>query len=129
MFGLNLNNIGANMEKDAKKLIRSKFREAVFRRDGYKCRVCKKPGKDRQTDHSPHKSPIVNLDAHHICDRHIMPNGGYVLENGISLCDDCHMKAESHWAHGATPEPNFAPEDLYKIIYSSYEAACKAAEK
>lgn len=79
---------------------------------------------------TPHKGPnLVELDAHHICDRHIIINGGYVAENGISLCGECHIKAESHWNEKATPEPGFAPEDLYALIGSSYDEAWKAAEE
>jgi 5-methylcytosine-specific restriction endonuclease McrA len=71
---------------------------------------------------------VVELDAHHICDRHIIPHGGYVEENGISVCSECHVKAESHW-NGDTPEPGFSPEELYILIESSYEEACRASEE
>ena len=59
---------------------RSAFRKAVFSRDNNRCRGCGASG--------------VPLDAHHITDRSLMPNGGYVKENGISLCESCHLKAE-----------------------------------
>ncbi len=65
-----------------KKQIRENFRNAVFKRDGNKCRGCGK------TD--------TPLDAHHITDRRDMPNGGYVAENGITLCGTCHTLAE-YW--------------------------------
>jgi 5-methylcytosine-specific restriction endonuclease McrA len=54
-----------------KKLIRQKFRDMTFARDNYKCKIC---GCGDKT-----------LDAHHITDRKLMPNGGYVKENGINL--------------------------------------------
>jgi 5-methylcytosine-specific restriction endonuclease McrA len=117
------------MGKEEKKAVRAAFRSAVFNRDKHRCRVCGEPGKDRQTGLSPHKEPAVELDAHHICDRHLIIHGGYVEENGISVCDECHLKAESHWAEGATPAPGFSPEDLYKLIGSSYEEAWAAAEE
>ena len=69
--------------------------------------------------------PLVPLDAHHITDRHEFPNGGYVLQNGISVCDDCHMKAEQFHSTG-TPYPGFAPEELYIKIGSSFVEAYKA---
>jgi len=53
-----------------------------------------------------------------------MPNGGYVPENGISLCDECHRKAEQ-----SEPEPGFRPKDLYEAIESSSEAAQAASER
>lgn len=51
-----------------------------------------------------------------------MPSGGYVKENGISVCDACHLKAEAHW-NGSEADPEFAPEKLYQLIGSCYEDA------
>lgn len=74
----------------------------------------------------------VKLDAHHITDRHEMPNGGYVLSNGITLCDrpdGCHMKAE-RWHSSGNREwvDGFHPDDLYETIGSSYEVAFSESE-
>jgi len=96
-----------------KKKIRSDFRNAVFNRDGYKCKFCEE---------------TEDLDAHHITDRNEVPNGGYVQENGISLCKVHHELAEVFHSTG-TAAPGFAPEDLYKAIGSSYEKAVEASEK
>ena len=60
------------------KLNRKEFKEQVFKRDNYKCVVCNKPA----------------VDAHHIIDRSLFADGGYVLDNGVSLCSNCHIKAE-----------------------------------
>lgn len=102
-----------------KQITREKFREAVFSRDNHKCRVCGK--KD------------VKLDAHHITDRNEMPNGGYVKENGITLCDTetgCHWKAEIyHNSGGEDWLEGFHPNDLYALIGSSHEKAVAASEK
>ena len=61
-----------------------------------------------------------------------MPNGGYVLENGISLCDrdnGCHWKAEQfHLTDGEDWEDGFHPNDLYDLIGSSYEEAFDKSE-
>lgn len=57
-----------------------------------------------------------------------MPNGGYVAENGISLCSPCHASAEQLHATG-TAEIGYAPDDLYKLIGSSWEKAWEASEK
>jgi len=59
-------------------LTRSEFREGVFKRDNYKCIICSKPAKD----------------AHHIIERRLWEDEGYYISNGVSLCEDCHMKAE-----------------------------------
>jgi hypothetical protein len=71
------------------------------------------------------------LDAHHITDRNEMPNGGYVVENGISVCKkDCHFKVEKfHIFEGKDWEPGLHPTDLYKMIGSSKEKAILASEK
>lgn len=60
-------------------LTREQFKESVFKRDKYKCIICKKPA----------------VDAHHILERKLFEDGGYYLDNGASLCSDCHIKAES----------------------------------
>jgi len=92
-----------------KKEIRKIFRQEVFSRDKYTCKGCGK------------KFDESELDAHHITDRNEMPNGGYVKENGITLCkDECHMKAERyHITDGKEFVPGFHPDELYEKIDSS----------
>ena len=98
--------------------------------------MCGQLGKDRQggEGHMAFHAGIpdeklVPLDAHHITDRNDMPNGGYVEENGISLCHDaCHLLAEAYHQTG-TAHPGFSPTDLYTKIGSSYEEACRASVK
>lgn len=117
------------MSKSQKKQIRSQFRSSTLKRDGYRCVCCGKHGKCRQTGEFEGIDVIrVDLDVHHITDRNEMPNGGYVKENGISLCDECHILAEIFHQTG-TAHPGFAPEDLYELVGSSYEAAVKASER
>lgn len=103
------------MKRKEKKEIRRLFNEAVFERDGHKCVFC-----DETED----------LDAHHITDRHLLPNGGYVIENGITLCKKHHRDAEKfHETEGKKFVEGFRPEDLYKAISSSWRDAmrvCKA---
>lgn len=56
-------------------------------------------------------------------------NGGYVKENGISLCPQCHIKAEAYHRTGTTL-PGFSPDDLFNMIGSSYGNIIKeSAEK
>jgi len=100
-----------------KQIIRNKFREAVFQRDGHRCKKC--------------GTKDVKLDAHHITDRNDMPGGGYVPENCITLCDpSCHMLAEKfHISGGQEWEEGMHPSDLYKMIGSSHEKALAASEK
>lgn len=99
-----------------KKDVRAAFRAAVFTRDKWRCRACGAPG------------TADSLDAHHIIDRHVMPHGGYVEENGISLCPGCHEKAEALHAT-ETAKPGYAPADLFALIGSNPELARKASER
>lgn len=101
----------------AKQVTREAFRLSVFKRDGHKCRVCGRPEKL--------DGP---LDAHHITDRNEMPNGGYVKENGISLCSSCHLKAEEFHRTGKSV-PRYHPDELYVLINSSKEKAIQASNK
>jgi len=99
-----------------KKIVRTRFRSAVFSRDNLTCRRC---GKECDID---------ELNVHHIIDRNEMPNGGYALENGISLCAECHLKAEMTMNDGAHFN-GYTPEDLYNLIGSSKEKAMEASKK
>ncbi len=105
-----------------KKEIRNYFRSSCLNRDKDTCRTCGRRASSRE-------EALDIFDVHHITDRHKMPNGGYVLENGITLCkDSCHIKAEQFHATGVAVA-GFAIEDLYKIIASSLESAKSASQK
>ncbi len=103
-----------------KKLIRKNFRDVCHKRDGFKCVMC------------PFKSSIdkaeEELNVHHITNPKKMPSGGYVKENGISLCTDCHLKAEEFHSTGIAV-PGFSINDLYAAIKSSHALALAASEK
>lgn len=58
--------------------VRDAAREACFARDGGKCVIC---GAQAQ-------------DAHHILERRLWPDGGYVLDNLASVCGPCHLMCE-----------------------------------
>jgi hypothetical protein len=60
---------------------RAEFRAAVFERDNRLCVVCEEPAED----------------AHHIMERRLWDDGGYHLDNGASVCHDCHLQAERTW--------------------------------
>lgn len=57
-----------------------------------------------------------------------MPNGGYVPQNGISLCPECHEKAERFHSTG-TSVPGYSPEELYLLIKSDVTTAKLASER
>jgi predicted restriction endonuclease len=101
-----------------KKAIRKAFREDCFKRDDYRCVCCGfKPEMDKVNE---------QLDAHHIQDRNLMPNGGYVKQNGISLCLSCHEKAEQLHRTGVA-FVGYTCEELYAKIGSSLDEAIKAS--
>ena len=113
-----------------KQKIRAAFRDAVFKRDGYRCVVCGFQSSPERVEQ--------DLDAHHITPRELMPGGGYVVENGVSLCGrnrkssakGCHGAAElalQFPACGTKGSKNFlyrfSPPQLYEKIGSSRERA------
>lgn len=62
-----------------KLLTRDEFREAVFKRDGYKCIFCSEKAQD----------------AHHILERRLWgASAGYYLSNGASVCAVHHLDCE-----------------------------------
>ena len=63
----------------SKLLTRDEYRESVFARDEHHCVVCDAPA----------------VDAHHLIERKLWPDGGYYLDNGASVCAECHLRAES----------------------------------
>lgn len=60
-------------------LTRNEFRKQVLTRDDYKCVICG----DRE-----------DLAAHHIIERRLFEDFGFYIQNGVSLCELCHIKAE-----------------------------------
>jgi hypothetical protein len=59
-------------------LLRDEFRARVFQRDKGRCVLCSAPA----------------VDAHHILERRLWPDGGYYLDNGASVCGACHLECE-----------------------------------
>jgi 5-methylcytosine-specific restriction endonuclease McrA len=110
------------MAKDAKKQLRSKFRKTCWLRDKFCCVSCGKR-------FSP-KNAETELDVHHILPRENMPGGGYVPENGISLCKKsggCHERAEEYYRTGIA-FPGYHPRELFEKIGSSEALAIEASQ-
>lgn len=105
-----------------KKEIRKKFRQICLKRDNYSCVMC---GLKAITSEEAEKI----LDVHHIQNRSKMPQGGYVKENGITLCKNiCHLKAEEFHSSGVAIS-GFSIDDLYAKINSSLHKAIEASIK
>lgn len=86
--------VGSNNIEPSELLTRDQFREAVFKRDGYTCVIC---GTSGAWSITPAETENISLDAHHIMERRLFPDGGYYLDNGATVCDNgnaCHMKCE-----------------------------------
>lgn len=62
-----------------------KWRSAVYERDGYKCQEC------GATD---------SLNAHHIKAWATHPELRFDIDNGVTLCFDCHAKIHPHIKFG-----------------------------
>ena len=119
-----------------KKLIRKKFRDAVFKRDKYTCQICGQVYSEKESDPS-----LGIINAHHITDRNLMPNGGYTPFNGITVCDEkgkypgktsCHMMVEQwHLTDGNEElvEEQYRPDSLYMKIDSSLGLAEKKSKQ
>lgn len=58
------------------------WRRDVFARDNYTCQACGKRG--------------VRLEAHHIKEKCNFPELIYDVDNGITLCRECHKKTENY---------------------------------
>jgi len=74
-----------------KKLRRSlkfrKWREAVFKRDNYICRIC---------GFSSGNGKHIDLHPHHVKFFSNFPNLRFDINNGITLCKNCHQKLHSN---------------------------------
>ena len=101
------------MSAPDKRELRRQFRDQALARDGHRCRAT------GRTD---------ALEVHHITDRAVMPAGGYVLENAITLNADVHAEAERFHISGGTDwAEGLHPDDLYALIGSSRDAALQAS--
>lgn len=78
-------------------LTREEFRQQVFTRDGHKCCICGEAAIYEKVD--LHVYWVKNLDPHHIMERRLWTEehefGGYMLDNGATLCETHHRQAES----------------------------------
>lgn len=77
----------------------TKWRSSVYIRDGYKCIICgdKKGG---------------NLIAHHILNWSKCKNSRYDVNNGITMCEECHKAF--HGIYGYNDNNMYQLEEFYK---------------
>lgn len=84
------------ISKDKNKLIRNAiqcrlWREAVFARDAWTCKECGKKSGQGKT---------VYLEAHHIKSFSKYPELRFAIDNGITLCKECHKKTDNYGGKG-----------------------------
>lgn len=78
------------------------WRSSVFARDHYTCCKCGcRNGNGKQ----------IKLHAHHIYNWKDNEDSRYDIDNGITLCVDCHMKFHSKYG-----KRNNTPEQLYEFL-------------
>lgn len=99
-------------KKDHKRW-RKQFNVDCLERDGHKCYFC---------------DVDFELDVHHIIDRHLLPNGGYVMSNGITVCNRHHLLCEE-WHMSGDGIMKYNPDNLYIYIESSEEQALEDSKK
>lgn len=99
--------------KDKKYLV---AREKALKRDKYKCRRCKRFGKNVSAD-----------TTHHIYPVEFYPEWKFSLWNLISLCSACHNKMHNRDSHELTAEgialqkKITPPQSKIQINYSGTE--------
>ncbi|MGM0582977.1 MAG: HNH endonuclease [Bacteroidota bacterium] len=87
--------------KKRRKLQRIKWRERVYERDNYTCQVC---GDDTGG----------NLNAHHLYNYMDYPSKRADIDNGITLCEDCHKEFHKQYGWGENTAEQF--EDFMAVV-------------
>lgn len=70
------------------------WRNSVFSRDNYTCQCCK-------------DNKGGNLNAHHKNSYTCYENERYNIDNGVTLCEDCHQKFHDIYGYGNNTEKQF----------------------
>lgn len=79
----------------------------VFNRDNYTCQCCGKRG--------------GNLNAHHLYNFSKCKNLRYDVNNGITLCERCHLIQYPNSFHSIYGQKNNTPEQIYEFIQNYKE--------
>lgn len=79
----------------------NKWRKAVYKRDNYTCQECFFVSYEKSKE----------LDAHHIIPHRLNPDLIFEVNNGITLCKDCHNKTRN--------KEELFVEQYQKIVFST----------
>lgn len=71
-----------------------KWRESVYNRDNYVCQICK-------------DNKGGNLNAHHLDGHNNNPDKRILLENGVTLCNECHKDFHHQYGYGNNTKKQF----------------------
>ncbi|MDR2150111.1 MAG: HNH endonuclease [Spirochaetaceae bacterium] len=71
-------------KREAGTLSYRKWRNAVFTRDYYTCQKCHR------------EFPKEKLEAHHLKPFSMAPELQFDVDNGLTLCHDCHVKTDTY---------------------------------
>ena len=81
---------GGKTEESKLRRTRAKYKEwrlAVFTRDNFTCQKCEAKSK---------KGKRIYLEAHHIKSQSEYPELIYDIDNGMTLCHECHKKTDNY---------------------------------
>lgn len=76
---------GISGSRDRKNFLYKNWRISVFKRDNYTCQDCKKK-----------EEVSGKLEAHHIRPWAIYKKLRYEIDNGLTLCKECHTKTNGY---------------------------------
>ena len=119
------NNVNWNPDKPSEERVKArsegssyKWTKKVFEKDSYMCQICgSKTGNGKR----------VNLEAHHLDGYNWNVEGRYTVDNGVTLCKECHSKFHSIYGYGNNTKEQF--EEFKSTYRISSEAFNRLIEK